>query len=1190
MKFNKILSSALVLMMLFTSIVSVIPFSASAQQSSGVTVVMGEVDEAVNSRTSLQALVKEYLSYNYTSADQMLADELAKGYLDSISAGGYNLYVNRYTGFVYYQNTKTGQILTSNPTDPYYASTALSNTVMSQIEIEYSDLSNPTVAGSGTYNSLSELNKGFALNVTEIAEQADGRKGISVQYSLGVNAADFRVPATILATDFVDNIAQPMFTRIVELMNQYCGAPDGIDYDLNSYGIAREPGYHKSKVVSAVDTLQKYAEKVLGLYSDEFREMQAYFEAIKVVFGNYSRIDPKNLDKERDKVLFETIPAIADGNVVYRINSEDLTTYRLVNNAISKILAELYTKDEAKADQAETGYVSADVNSASFLVSINYTLNEKGELYYEVPMSEPYFVNNNTNYTVKSITALKYFGAGDKSRDGYIFFPDGSGTVVEFEDVRNIQPSYTVPMYGEDYGYSTIGVTRAHLEQTTVPVYGLVTDANATELTKEKSGCDKITNGFFSIVEEGSALTTLGFASGGSTSKYAMTYAIYNPQPTDICDLSETISVSGLGFYYIASESVYEGAFKTKVTMLTDKSVFTEDDGGYNTSYVGMAECYRDYLKDNKVLTAIKAEDTIDSIPLYIETLGAMDVTQKILSFPVVVSTPLTTFSDVEEMYNQLAGEGVKNINFRLTGYANGGMSFTYPARVWWEGSLGGEGGFKDLLDAAEDANAKSSEGYNFGVYPDFDFLYIANEGLFDGVSRRSNAALMVDNRYASKQVYNSVLQEYESLFALVVSPDSYGELYEKFLNDYSKYDATGLSAATLGSDLNSNFDKENAINRESSLGYVKSLFAKMKSDYSVMTDAGNVYTMQYVDHVLNAPIDSSHYMYSSYTVPFYGLVFHGYVNYSGSPINYSGSSDYEILRSIENGASLYYILCYQNTNYLKDDPELSKYYGVDYHNWKDEIVKQYKVINEAIGDLQTAEIIDHVMLTAERAIDRKEVVENYNHLIAEFVERTSEIFEDAIANAAADLREDPESKAKFTGIAAIIDKESVVAELLSILNVDEQNAKDEVLTVEELADIGIASNVTMTLYEVVEKYVSEIVSAFEAAYPGANDAFYAQIALDASIIDYKSKYNYITMSLATDADYVTTEYTCSSKNVSMVTYRDTVTGEETVFILNYNVYSVKVKLGADVHKNIANYVDEDGCITLGGSAYVKIQ
>ncbi|MBQ8321795.1 MAG: hypothetical protein IJX92_05470 [Clostridia bacterium] len=1190
MKFNKILSSALVLMMLFTSIVSVIPFTASAQQPSGVTVVMGEVDESVNSRASLQSFVKEYLSYNYTSADKMLADELEKGYLDSISAAGYNLYVNRYTGFVYYQNTKTGQILTSNPVDPYYASTALSNTIMSQIEIEYSDLSNPTVAGSGSYNSLSELNKGFALNVTEIAEQPDGRKGISVQYALGVNAADFRVPATILATDFVDNIAKPMFAKIVELMNEYCGAPNGVDYDLNNYAIHREPGYHKSKVINAVDTVQKYAENVLGVYSDEFREMQSYFEAVKVVFSNYSRIDPANLDKDRDKILFETIPAVGDGNVVYRINSEDLTTYRLVNNAISKILAELYTKDEAKADQAKTGYVSADVNSASFLVSINYTLNANGELYYEVPMSEPYFVNNNTNYTVKSITALKYFGAGDKSRDGYIFFPDGSGAVVEFDDIRTIQPSYTVPMYGEDYGYATIGVTRAHLEQTTVPVYGLVTDANATEQTKAKGSSDTVTNGFFSIVEEGSALTSLGFASGGSTHKYAMTYSIYNPQPTDICDLSETISVSGLGFYYIASESVYEGSFKTKVTMLTDKSAFTEDVGGYDTSYVGMAECYRDYLKGNNILTAIKAEDTTDSVPLYIETLGAMDVTKKILSFPVVISTPLTTFSDVEDMYNELSGSGVKNINFRLTGYANGGMSFTYPAKVWWQGSLGGDNGFKDLLSVAEDVNAKASEGYNFGVYPDFDFLYIAKEELFDGVSRRSNAALMVDNRYASKQVYNSVLQEYESLFTLVVSSDSYEELYEKFLNDYSKYDATGLSVATLGSDLNSNFDKENAINRERSLGYVKSLFAKMKSDYSVMTDAGNIYAMQYVDHVLNAPIDSSHYMYSSYTVPFYGLVFHGYVNYAGSPINYSGSSDYEILRSIENGASLYYILCYQNTNYLKDDPDLSKYYGVDYHNWKDEIVEQYKVINEAIGDLQTAEIVDHIMLTAERLIDREEVVENYDHLITEFAERTSEIFEDAIASAAADLREDPEAKAKYAGIAAVIDKASVVAKLLSVLNVDEQEAKEEVLTVAELADMGIAANADMTLYDVVSKSVSDIVTAFETAYPGANDNSYAQVALDSGIIEYKSKYNYITTSYATDDDYVTTEYTCSSKNVAMVTYRDTVTGEETVFILNYNVYSVKLKLDADVHTNIANYVDKDGCITLDGSGYVKIQ
>ena len=43
----------------------------------------------------------------------------------------------------------------------------------------------------------------------------------------------------------------------------------------------------------------------------------------------------------------------------------------------------------------------------------------------------------------------------------------------------------------------------------------------------------------------------------------------------------------------------------------------------------------------------------------------------------------------------------IKNINFKLTGFVNGGMHSTYPTRLKWEKSLGGKGGFNKLLDFA---------------------------------------------------------------------------------------------------------------------------------------------------------------------------------------------------------------------------------------------------------------------------------------------------------------------------------------------------------------------------------------------------------------------------------------------------------------------------------------------------------
>ena len=121
---------------------------------------------------------------------------------------------------------------------------------------------------------------------------------------------------------------------------------------------------------------------------------------------------------------------------------------------------------------------------------------------------------------------------------------------------------------------------------------------------------------------------------------------------------------------------------------------------------------------------------------------------------------------------------------------------------------------------------------------------------MFDGISESDSGSRMVDNRYASKQVYNSVLQEFESLFTLVVSPDALDGLYSEFNEEYSEYGHKYLSASTLGSDVNSNFDEENPINRDDAVNSVTALLNRMAKEdgYNLMVDTGNIYAVKYAN------------------------------------------------------------------------------------------------------------------------------------------------------------------------------------------------------------------------------------------------------------------------------------------------------------------------------------------------------
>ncbi len=1248
MKLNRIISSLLALVILITSLVCVFPVSAFAEeQSGGVTVDLSNIPTEELTSDDVKEVIDEYLNYNEQSAEELLQKELAKGRLVSASAGNYTVYVNFYTGFVFYKNHLTGQILTSNPIDPAYQPTTEDSklALMSQIMLNFSEKANSS--SEQTYNSLRWIREGAFLEISEIEDQ-----GIGVKYTLGDISEFFISPGVLLAETFREELCQPIFDNLEKLLNDTCGPFDAtvaagvslnrvspVSYKVTDHQESKnlfiEGEYRISGIKNVIGALGAYAAKVLPKDSAELKKVNEFVSAITPFFTEstaYSLIHKDTIAPEQFDLITKEVPVVGEGKVVYRINNKGVDTLRAIDKAIRTACPD-YTKELADSHEKECGYNPPAVSTPFINVTIRYFLDDDGILTVDIPTDPDSLVFDEQLFEITQLTPLKYFGAGDMNNDGYIFYPDGSGTIVEYSDFyygtgsdkTNSSIFVESAVFGNDYVYSNI--TGAHREQVTMPVYGMVNEVNLGE--KEADGSyKKATNGFFTIIEAGASTASLCFESGGGTNKYAVTYSVIKPYPSDKYDLSQSLSVSGLGFYYVVAEKGYEGSYKYRINMLTDEDNakakgYTAAKDYYPSDYAGMASCYRNYLLATEQISQIT--EFSEDLPLYIEALGSMDIIKRILTFPVTVSTSLTTFEDVKTIYKELSDvtEAVKNfeakaqeyrekaqevrenniklddddlyiigiyedkaahydeladkvynicnINFKLTGFANGGMYFTYPSKIKWESSVGGKKGFKDLVAAAKEESAKA--GYNFGIFPDFDFLFINNTAAFDGIGSNSSAARMVDNRYASKQSYNSIKQTYESLFAIVLSTDKLDKLYTKFEKKYSKYELSTMSVATLGSVLNSNFDEDNIINRETALGHVTQLLDRMANNdnYSLMTEIGNIYSVKYVDHILNASIDSSHFRYSSFTVPFYGMVLHGYVNYAGSPLNYAGSPDYDILRSIENGASLYYILCYENTNHLKEDELLSQYYGIDYANWHENILENYVTVNEAIGDLQDYNINDHASLIAERIIDNDEMHANYQRLVDEFLQNLSPAVENCIDKAVA------ANPTNTKGYQLSIDVESVKA------------AVDEILSTYK--DTAAAAAIKAAAEAKIEAKLAEILERF----PAKTDAVTVEINKDSILDNYVSKYSYVTDSVANDKDgYKRTEFTCDNGSVVMVVYEKG--DDRVVFLLNYNTFSVELTVDNTIDESLADgetkvyTLEKYGCWKLTGDAATTVK
>ena len=1014
---------------------------------------------------------------------------------------GYQLWVDEVTGEVATVKVSTGEILFSNPWDAPSASYTDSKTnkkkttaldiklrLLSQVVVNYKDNGQKK-----EFYSCTEAAMRNQINVEYV------KNGIRVEYSIGREETRMLVPKLISRERFENKILKAMREHFLDEDKIIVSDGTVVDengkrvaYNLDKYPLAtvgESYGYYELILMHNpnFDMAGKYVlsnSKQTTINGDKFQVMK--------VAAYYTLKDTSEAETDRERNEIEVAFPITKKMPVYVFDPIASTNEMMVVESYIKNYAPSYTYEDLDYDHELTEYVGTDKSPALFKMALEYTIDDQG-MSVRMPANGLRF--DESLYQLDSLILLPYMGAGENDGDwedggdGYTFFPDGAGTLFDFETLNTGKnKQFGSKVYGEDYAYHKLNGT--HQEAVRYPVFGIVNywEGNKTiydystiktpavyddngklvtpavyASTTEKVKEDK---GFLAIIEEGDSLAKL-------TSQHQTAFTIYNsvfmefyPRPTDEYNMSDAISVGSNTVMTVVSSRKYVGNYRIRYIMLSDDNLAEEAHlpNYYECSWMGMAVAYRDYLERNSVLTRLTDDDVQDNIPLYIETFGTLMTTEKILSIPVDVMTPLTSFEDVKTMYaeistaveekmKELASSGnavattderakqFSNINFKLTGYANGGMFSTMPYNLNWERAVGGASGFQELVDYARE------EG--FGIFPDFDFVYINALGDLDGVNLKEDAVKTIDNRYTSRRQYSATYQTYVGYFQYAVAPSRFERFVTKLVNNYIKYNPVGISVSTFGTDLNSDFDEEDPLNRADSMKFtVEALrqLSNLKNDdgksVQIMTDGGNAYTWRYVDHIVNAPLDSSRSNVPSNAVPFIGVVLHGYVQIAGTPINEEGDIEYAFLKAIENGAGLYFTLAYQNTQKLKENNRLSQHYSVRYDIWKEDIVDMYVRLNDLLADLQTKIITDHEFLVGDRIPDADEVIADEE---AKRKEEELKAAEEAIAatkealKAALNLRHTPTQSVETVenAIASVNEQAILVAKYVAKIDAD---------------------------------------------------------------------------------------------------------------------------------------------------------
>ena len=168
-----------------------------------------------------------------------------------------------------------------------------------------------------------------------------------------------------------------------------------------------------------------------------------------------------------------------------------------------------------------------------------------------------------------------------------------------------------------------------------------------------------------------------------------------------------------------------------------------------------------------------------------------------------------------------------------------------------------------------------------------------------------------------------------------------------------------------MGSELHSDKKRTNIINREEALDVVNASLAQMEeTNKNIMVNSGNDYSFAYADDMINVPLTDNDYYIVDETVPFYEMLLHGYIDYSGSVINLSDTYDKTdiVLNLVEAGASPHFMFSYENSSEIKNTG-LNRFYSTTYANWKDDAAAIYAQVNEALKNVNGAYITNHQIL-----------------------------------------------------------------------------------------------------------------------------------------------------------------------------------------------------------------------------------
>lgn len=587
--------------------------------------------------------------------------------------------------------------------------------------------------------------------------------------------------------------------------------------------------------------------------------------------------------------------------------------------ALESVLSstEVVSKGRVRTEKIDNGLkVEYYFDSIEVMIPVEYTLREDS-----VAITiDPAKIQENAKKIAAISIAPYWCSTENGSEDAYLFVPSGSGALVSTEETTQAGINYSAPIYGRDQAM-TMDDYISPEKSVRLPVYGA------------KQG-DKAT---CAIIENASESCNISVNAGAKNIGYSAVFA--------------TFQVRGYNKSFIAGGSNDQDVYASsmvKTPLTIGYYPLTEN----NANYSGIANTYKNYLNVNKLLNE-KRED----VALGVTIVGGKMVNRSFAGIPYKTLLPATTLKEAKKILEDISKKTDMKISAKLIGFGESGLDLeNYAGGFQINKNLGSKRDLKELNDYCNENG--------IDLYFDFDLVRLKNSSsgfssLFDVTQ---NTCYKVADLY-----------EYSLSSRSRISDTKYNLLSRKYLVDGAEklmkktdsWSLTGISLETLTSLSYSDYADQTSAEYYSKANFgkdVTEIINTVTKKYKVASYDANAYSAYNSDIIYNAPNSSSKENIFSVDIPFYQMVFKGYVPMISEPLNLAIESRENVLKAVESGSGLGYVLTNTYDNEFSDSDSYY-FFGSKYVDLSESLESNITELKDYYKNVKSKEIIGHEIL-----------------------------------------------------------------------------------------------------------------------------------------------------------------------------------------------------------------------------------